>query len=137
MATVHLFISHSWSHSDAYDRLTNLLDSRPYFTYVDYSLPRDHPVHTSGTDKELYEAILNRMRPCHVVLIMAGVYSTYSKWINQEIKAATRGFLTSKPIVAIRPRGQTNVSRVVADNADELVSWNTDSIVAAIRRQAL
>ena len=118
MATVHLFISHSWSYSDAYERLNNLLDSRPYFTYINYSIPRDYPVHTRGTDQELYEAIRNRMRPCQVVLIMAGVYSTYSKWITKEIQAAKHGFLSAKPIVAVRPWAQINVSSVVTQNAD-------------------
>ena len=137
MNTYNLFISHSWSYSDAYDKLKNLLDSRPYFSYADFSIPKDDPVHTSGTDKELYEAILNKMRPCNVILIMAGVYSTYSKWINKEIQAAKKGFLNPKPIIAVKPWAQTNVSTIVAQNADVLVSWNTESIVEAIRQYAI
>jgi len=104
---------------------------------VDYSVPKDYPVHTSGTDKELYEAILRKMRPCHIVLIMAGVYSTYSKWINKEIQAAKKGFLNPKPIIGVKPRGQINVSSAVDENVDELVGWNTESIVDAIRRYAI
>lgn len=137
MKTYNIFISHSWSYPDAFDSLRNLLDNRPYFSYRDYSVPKDEPVHTSGTDKELYEAIVNRMRPCHVVVIMAGVYSTYSKWINKEIRAATKGFLNPKPIIGIKPRGQTNVASVVAVNADALVGWNTEAIVTAIRRYSI
>lgn len=137
MKTYNLFVSHSWSYSDAFDRLKNLLDNRPYFSYVDYSVPKDSPAHTSGTDKQLYEAILRRMRPCHIVLIMAGVYSTYSKWINKETQAAKKGFLSPKPIIGVKPRGQTNVSSVVAENADALVGWNTESIVNTIRRYAI
>ncbi len=137
MKTYNLFISHSWSYSDAFDRLKNLLDNRPYFSYWDYSVPKDAPVHTSGTDKELYEAIINRMRPCHIVVIMAGVYSTYSKWINKEIQAAKKGFLIPKPIIGVKPWGQTNVSSVVAENVNALVGWNTESIVNAIRRYAI
>lgn len=135
--TYNIFISHSWSYSDAYEKLTALLSKRPYFFYNDYSIPRDDPVHTSGTDEELYEAILNKMRPCHIVLIMAGVYSTYSRWIKKEIQAAKKGFLQPKPIVAVKPWGQTNVSSVVADNADAIVGWSTESIVDAIRDNAL
>jgi len=137
MNTYNLFISHSWSYSDAYDKLKNLLGSRPYFSYADFSIPKDDPVHTSGTDKELYEAILNKMRPCNVILIMAGVYSTYSKWINKEIQAAKKGFLNPKPIIAVKPWAQTNVSTIVSQNADVLVSWNTESIVEAIRQYAI
>lgn len=137
MKTYNLFISHSWSYSDAFDRLKDLLDNRTYFSYHDYSVPKDAPVYTSATDKELYEAILSRMRPCHIVMIMAGVYSTYSKWINKEIQAAKKGLLNPKPIIGVKPWGQTNVSSVVVENADALVGWNTESIVNAIRRYAI
>ncbi len=135
--TYNIFISHSWSHSNAYEGLISLLDKRSYFEYVDYSIPKDDPVHTPGKDTELYEAILNKMRPCHVVLIMAGVYSTYSKWIKREIQAAKKGFSNTKPIIAVKPWGQTNISSVVAENADVIVGWNTESIVDAIREYGL
>lgn len=54
-------------------------------------------------------AILNRISPCNAVL--AGVYSTYSKWINKEIAICKNEILNPKPIVAIEPRGsEKNVS---------------------------
>ncbi len=67
---------------------------------------------------------------------MAGVYSSYSKWINKEIVIANKGFANPKPIIGIIPWGQTNISKIVQDNADEMVGWNTESIVAAIRRHS-
>ncbi len=132
--THNLFISHSWQYSDAYDTLCTLLDRRNYFYYKNYSVPKDDPVHTNGTDKQLAEAIYNRIRLCNVVLIMGGVYSTYSKWINKEILIANRSFYNPKPIIGIKPWGQTNISSVVKDNAVEIVGWNTESIVEAIRK---
>jgi len=134
--TYNIFISHSWSYSDAYDKLKEFLSNRPYFSYADYSIPKDDPVHV-GSDAELYAAILNKMQLCHAVLIMAGVYSTYSKWINKEIQAAKQGYSSAKPIIGIKPWAQTNVSSVVAANADVLVGWNTESIVGAITEYAL
>lgn len=134
--TYNIFISHSWSYSDAYDKLKSLLSERPYFSYIDYSIPKYDPVHVAS-DRELNEAIYNKMRLCHVVLIMAGVYSTYSKWINKEIQIAKDKFELPKPIVAIKPRGNVNVSSLVADNADVIVGWNTESIVEAIRTYAI
>ena len=77
------------------------------------------------------------MAPCHVILVMAGVYATYSTWIKREIKIAKTEFQVPKPIIAIKPWAQTNISQVVAENADEIVGWNTDSIVSAIRRLAI
>jgi Thoeris protein ThsB, TIR-like domain len=137
MANTHnLFISHSWQYTDAYVNLCSLLDNRGYFDYKNFSVPKDDPVHTNGTDKQLIEAITNKMRLCNIILIMAGKYSTYSKWINKEIVIANDSFSNPKPIIGIKPWGSTVVSSVVRDNAVELVGWNTESIVDAIRRHS-
>jgi len=82
--TYNLFISHSWAYSNAYDNLVNLLDNRGYFPYKNHSIPIHDPIHTNGTDKQLKEAIRRRMQCCHAVIILAGVYSSYSKWINKD-----------------------------------------------------
>ncbi len=134
MKTYNLFISHSWNYSDAREGLLNLLDNRNYFSYIDYSVPKDDPVHTSGTDKELEAAIWNHMRPCHVIVVLAGVYASYSKWIDKEIDIAQNDFSDPKPILAIRPWGNKRISQRVQEAADEIVGWNTESIVGAIRR---
>jgi len=54
--------------------------------------------------------------------------------VQREIRIAKQDY--SKPIVAIRPWANEQVSSVVSDNADRLVGWNTDSIVSAIRELA-
>ena len=73
------------------------------------------------------------MMPCHVVLILAGVYATYSKWINIEIDLAQQGFTRAKPIIAIRPWGSERISERVRLAASKVVGWNTESVVRAIR----
>lgn len=73
------------------------------------------------------------MAPCHVVLILAGVYATYSKWINIEIELAEMDFLYSKPVLALAPWGSERISGPVTEAADRIVRWNTESIVKAIR----
>ena len=133
MKTYNLFISHSWSYSRQYDRLVNLLRERGYFAFRDYSVPPDDPIHGAGTDAQLRQAIRNQMTPCHVVLILAGVYATHSKWINTEIDLAEKGFAHAKPIIAIRPRGSQRISERVRLAADRIVGWNTESVVGAIR----
>ena len=134
MRTFNLFISHSWAYSDAYERLINLLERRGYFSFRDYSVPKDDPIHDAGTDAQLRQAIRNQMSPSSVVIILAGVYASYSRWINIEIDLAQKGFVNSKPILAVRPRGSERISRVVSEAADEIVGWNTESVVSAIRR---
>ena len=52
--TYHLFISHSWAYPHAYEGLLNLLDRDASFDYTNYSVPKDDPIHTNGTDAELY-----------------------------------------------------------------------------------
>ncbi len=126
-----LFISHSWSYTDAYEKLVAFLDSAPNFQYKNYSVPKNDPVHNTPNVAALYEAIKKQMVFCDVVLIMAGKYATYSKWIQREIQIAKQDY--SKPIVAIRPWANEQVSSVVSDAADRLVGWNANSIVTAIR----
>ena len=131
--TYNLFISHSWAYADAYEKLIKLLQEKPYFTFNNYSVPKDDPIHRAPNSAALYNAIKKQMAPCSVVLILAGVYATYSTWIKKEITIATDEFSTRKPIVGIRPWASEAVSTVVQENASELVGWNTDSIVTAIR----
>ncbi len=134
MKTHNLFISHSWAYSDAYDRLMALLRRRRYFAFKDYSVPRDDPIHNARSAKALKAAIRQQMAPCGVMLVLGGVYATYSKWIDEEIGLAQTGFQEAKPIIAIRPRGNTNMSTTVRDAATVVVGWNTESIVGAIRK---
>lgn len=134
MKTHNLFISHSWNYSDQYYRLVRLLQNRRYFKFKNYSVPRDDPIHEAGTDAKLLQAIRGQMAPCGVVLILAGVYGSYSKWIDKEIDLAEEGFDNGrKPIIAIVPRGSKRISARVKGAADRVVGWNTDSIVDAIR----
>lgn len=130
----NLFISHSWTYPDAYDGLVGLLNAAPYFSYRNFSVPKDDPIHNAPNQQLLYLAIKQRVQLCEVVIIMAGVYSTYSKWIQNEIRIAKGDF--NKPVLAVKPWAQTNVSTLVSQNADRLVNWNTNSIVTAIRELA-
>ncbi len=129
----HLFISHSWTHSDRYKRLLGLLENRPFFDFKNYSIPKDDPIHDAGSDKELSDAIRQKMRTCDAVLVLAGVDATYSKWISKEMKIAESGFDKSKPVIAVEPWGSERTSAMVKENASRIVGWNADSIIGAIR----
>lgn len=126
----NLFISHSWAYSDTYDNLVNLLNRASYFDYKNYSVPKDDPIHNAPYDYQLRAAIRNQMQHASCVLILAGVYATYSKWINIEIELAKE---MGKTIIAIEPWGSQRTSLTVKQAADKVVGWNTDSIVKAIR----
>lgn len=128
--TYNLFISHSWVYSDAYSKLMELLSNAPYFNFKNYSVPKDDPIHNAPNDYQLRAAIKNQMQHASCVLILAGVYATYSKWINIEIQLAQE---MGKKIIAIQPWAAQRTSQVVKNAADEIVGWNTSSIVNAIR----
>ena len=128
--TYNLFISHSWTYGDAYDRLVDMLNAKPYFSYKNYSVPKYDPIHNVSNDYQLKEAIRRQMQPASCILILAGVYSTYSKWINIEIELAQS---MGKKIIAIEPWGAERTSSKVKSASHSIVRWNTDSIINAIR----
>lgn len=123
-----LFISHSWAYSDAYDRLIELLKEQKLH-FCDHSVPKNDPIHTKGSDRELKEAIDAQIKGTSCVLILAGVYASYSKWINAEIEIAKN---YNKPIIAIEPWGSERTSAIVKSNAIKIVKWQGKSIVNAI-----
>ena len=135
LKTYNLFISHSWAYGDAYEKLVKFFNEHPNFRWVDYSVPKDDPIHNAQNDKALYEAIKNQMVFSNCVVMLAGVYSTYSKWINKEIEIAKKVY--SKPLIAIEPWGSEKTSKVVKDNADAIVKWQSSSIVNAIRDHSI
>lgn len=135
MRHYNIFISHSWAYGDAYDKLVKMLNNDPRFNFKDYSVPKDDPIHNAPNSTLLSKAIQDQMRFCDVIIILAGVYSTYSSWINKEISIA-KGFTNPKPILAIEPWASERTSLVVKDNADKIVKWNTSSIVSGIRELA-
>ena len=139
MAEYNLFISHSWKHANSYLNLCKLLDEARYFTYKNYSVPKDDPFIILAKTDSRYRTILkskikDQMKYASVVLILAGVYATYSDSIDLEIEVANE---LSKPIIAIEPWGSVRTSIRVKQEADEIASWSTSSIVDAIRKQSI
>ncbi|MCY4174463.1 MAG: TIR domain-containing protein [Cyanobacteria bacterium MAG CAR3_bin_5] len=134
--TYNLFISYSWKHEGHYHGLENLLKS---FGFNNYSVPKDDPIHNAGNDTQLQQAIKNQISPCSAVIVLAGVYATYSKWINKEIDLAKGGlakggFIKPKPVISVRPWSNRRISQTVRDAADRLVGWNTQSVIGAIKK---
>ena len=127
--TYRLFISHSWKYGDAYDKLVQFLEDQG-ISYYDHSVPKNDPVHTNGTDKQLREAIDAKIRGCSGVIILAGVYSSYSKWINEEIKISGD---YGKSIIAVEPWDSEKTSADVKNAADKIVKWQSKSLAEAIK----
>jgi hypothetical protein len=132
-----VFISHAWRYNDAYYRLIQLLDAAPYFQYRNYSVPAHDPVVDPGTvigQIRLANLLDAQIRPVQCVLVIAGMYAAHRFWIDKEIAFAQ---MYNKPIVGLVPWGQERVPLAVQAAAHEMVGWNTDSIVGAVRRRAM
>lgn len=126
----NIFISHSWTYSDQYNGLIRLLNLNPSFLYKNYSIPKSDPIHNCSNQYQLKEAIRRQMQSASCIIILAGVYVKYSKWINIEIELAKE---MKKRIIAVEPWGALRTSIVVKNAADKIVGWNSTSIIRAIR----
>jgi hypothetical protein len=133
LRTYNIFISHSWSYDADYVRLVNLLRLAPLFNWKNYSVSRDDPL-AGGSDRKLAVEIDKQIRLASVVLVVSGIYVTYREWIQFEIDLADK---YDKPTIGIQPLGSVNTPAAIVRSAVEIVNWNTMSIVAAVRRNAL
>ena len=82
----------------------------------------------------LTNALRQQIRPVNCVLILAGMYVNHRDWIQKEIELAAS---FGKPVVGVVPWAQQVTPVAVSSTAREMVRWNTDSIVAAVRRHSI
>ena len=136
MRDYNIFISHSWSHSDNYERLIEMLKKASYFSFRDFSVPKNDPIHNAPNSQALYNAIKQQISPASVVLILAGVYASYSSWIEKEIRIAQSEFSIPKKILAIELWGSEKTSQIVKNNSNKIVGWNGQSIADTIKELA-
>ena len=133
MARIYkIFISHSWAHVDDLKLLRNLLESRGYFNVEFTEFPPTDSIDSINT-YYIRKRISERIEASDVVLGIAGVYASYSEWMRWELdKAIEKGI----PVIGVIPKGQERISAIVKNRAIEIVHWNTESIVSAIRKHA-
>ena len=125
-----LFISHAWNYSERYKRALEFLNSAPNFSWSNFSVPEDDAFPTMS-NSQLSEAMRRQIRPVQCVVIVSGMYVNHSNWIQFEMDFAKS---LGKPILGIKRWGEQRAPQSVVDCADEMVAWNSSSIVGAIRR---
>lgn len=128
-----LFISHAWHRHEGYDRMIQFLNAAPNFIYSNYSVPVDKAF-DKMTNSQLEEQIKQQIRPVESVIILGGIYVSYSKWIQFEIDYAKS---LMKPIIGVQPWGSQRMPLAVQNAANTIVGWNTSSIVKAIREYSI
>jgi hypothetical protein len=137
LKTYDLFISHAWKYNKDYYQLEELLKKAALFKWRNYSVPEHDPLIDPNSyigKRQLTSMIDLQIKPVNCVIILGGMYAAYSEWILKEINLAKA---YSKPIIGIYPWGQQNMPSAIQQAATELVSWQTSSIVNAIRKNSL
>ena len=130
LRTYSVFICHDWEYSDEYHRVCKFLNDAPSFAWENLSVPEHDPLDTNDM---LQKNLRDQIRPADVMLVLAGMYSARSGWMDWEMQFSRR---IGKAIIGVRPWGNVQLPSVVQQNADEIVGWNSGSIVNAIRRYA-
>ena len=125
----YLFVSHAWRYNEEYVRFVNLLDSAANFSWSNYSVPRHDPL-LAGKTAALKRELDDQIRPAQVVVVLAGMYASYSDWIGYEIDKATEW---KKPILGVQPWGSARLPSRVTEAANRIAGWNTGSITQGIK----
>ncbi|OQX90068.1 MAG: hypothetical protein B6D57_05040 [Candidatus Coatesbacteria bacterium 4484_99] len=127
-----IFISHAFYYDDSHDRIVEMLNKAPDFSWMNYSVCVHDPL--EEPEDELEYAIRKQISCVDLVIVLCEMYDTHKKWIRKEIDIASE---MGKPIICIYPRYIKKVTDEVRDVAKDVVDWDTDSIVEAIRKYAL
>lgn len=130
LRTYAVFICHDWEYSDEYYRICDFLDTAPNFRWQDLSVPAHDPLDTNAM---LEKSLRDQIRPADVMLVLAGMYTARSGWMDWEMQFARR---IGKAIIGVRPWGNIRLPVIVQQNAAEIVGWNRSTIVDAIRLHA-
>jgi hypothetical protein len=137
LKTYDLFISHAWFYNKGYNKLVELLKTAPKFTFRNYSVPKHDPLVDPNTPvgrTKLTNLLRGQIKPVNCFLVTSGMYAGYKFWIQKEVELAQE---FHKPIVGLVPWGQKRTPTYIQDVADEMIQWNTSSIVSAIRRWSI
>lgn len=135
MNNYNIFISHAWKYSGHYYQVVQWLNEAQQeglLTWKNYSVPQHDPLVEPNTNvgKTILKNMLKeQIRPASKVLILSGMYSSYSDWISYEIDTSVD---YRKYIIGIKPWGQEHIPKKISENADVMVGWNKNSILNAI-----
>jgi hypothetical protein len=137
LKTYDLFISHAWFYSKGYNRVVELLNDANNFQWRNYSVPEHDPVVDPNTEvgkRKLTQELDQQIKPVNCFLVIAGMYANYKYWIQKEVEIAQS---YGKPIIGLVLWGQERTPIYIQQVADEMVGWNTSSIVSAIRNHSI
>ena len=75
--------------------------------------------------------LTKQISPSNIVIIISGMYFNYSSWMDYEIDEAIR---MGKTIIGLKPWGNEKIPKKIQDNATEMVNWQSNSLIEAIKK---
>jgi Thoeris protein ThsB, TIR-like domain len=127
-----VFFSHSWDYDAELITIKKWLSEANLINIADFSITKFKPLDTKS-NRELEIELEKIIKMVHIVVVIAGIYTSHRKWMQKEIDIAKANNI---PIIGIKPRGAQKLPISVKNNAKELVSWNSNSLISAIRKWA-
>lgn len=124
----NIFVSHSWTYDEHYERIVDFLNEVPSLDWQNHSVPSTDPLPATN-DEDLKQELRSQIQPASVVIVSAGMYGAYSKWISIELDLAEE---FAKPVIAIVPQGQERVPAKIQESASVQVGWRQASLVEAL-----
>jgi len=122
-----VFISHSWKHDRDYWSLLEKIEIQE-FRFYNHSISFDDPL-DAGTTKEIEKGIWKQMKWCSTILVLAGPHAS-KPWVKKEVEIAKK---LGKKIIAVRPWGNHSVPQYLRQEADEIVGFNSKTIIEKIK----
>ncbi len=137
MTTYPVFLSHSWAEQDGTERITSLMETYRLktegFGYEYYSVSKDDPVQFLPSKKALTAAIETQMRSCSCLVVLAGVFEEFKRWISLELDAAKK---LDIPVILVEAVNSKHTSHKERRAAAEIVKWDAIQLGDAIVRHA-
>lgn len=134
MATYSLFVSYGWLPDDGTQRLYGLLENyrirhAPDFVYELFSISKDDPIQQLPSKKALAMAIEEKMRACSCLVVLAGVFEEYKRWIDLELDIAKK---LKKPVVLVEAAAPKHTAAREKREAKKIVKWDAQALGEAI-----
>lgn len=130
MAKYHIFISHAWKYSDDYNTVSNWIKESG-LPIKNYSVPEHDPLDANNKAK-LKSQLTEQIKHASIVIIIGGMYGAYSDWMNYEFEEAKR---MNKKIILIKPWGQERIPMSAQVIADDVIGWNSTSLINSIKNK--
>lgn len=128
----HIYVSHTWSLGDDYDKLREVLAEADVPVRLN-GLPVDHPVHGTPSDAELRAEMRKHMVHAQVLIVQAGSYVHFARWVEEEVNLAHYGYQVRRPVLAIVPFDAPPRMGTLLERADRVVMWSHASILTAVQ----